>query len=127
MCFLRTLTGSRWQPSGSRRNFGPEGKLVLEDSQEGKIEMPRLSGEFEDRNLSCLGCGRLLNGYINPDRGRQPTVGDMTVCLYCRAWLIFTDTGLRYPTDEEFKELLHHPEFRATTRTVEEMHRQRRF
>ncbi len=40
----------------------------------------------------------------------HPASGDVSICLYCSALMIYTEDGLRDPTDEEFSKLRRDPD-----------------
>lgn len=54
----------------------------------------------------CPSCEMALDAATDAYGEATPEPGDLTVCIYCAAILVFTDTmGLRLPTDEEFAAL----------------------
>ena len=50
---------------------------------------------------ACPGCGVGLSGALGPEQ-RKPQAGDLSVCAYCSALLVFGEgPSLRLLTDEE--------------------------
>ena len=77
---------------------------------------------------TCPVCARRLSGatgYDNADDDAVPVPGDVTVCAYCRSFLMFTATlDVRLLTLEEIAELDAHTrhamiELREQLRTIE--------
>ena len=55
---------------------------------------------------SCPSCGEAMTGAAGVESDDAPTPGDISVCLYCRALLVFgNDLKLRMPTDAELIEM----------------------
>ena len=53
----------------------------------------------------CPGCHKRLGAATNNMDGTGPSVGDVTVCLYCGCFAVFTEhLQLRPPTAEELTE-----------------------
>jgi hypothetical protein len=47
--------------------------------------------------VSCSECEKTLSGFTGP-RGAMPEAGSLSICVYCGAVGVFTDTGIRKPT-----------------------------
>ena len=59
--------------------------------------------------MICPSCHRDNPEHANPsDLGAKPEPGDISLCFACAAIGIFTEDGVRKPTDEELAELLTH-------------------
>lgn len=59
-----------------------------------------------DQRRRCPNCRTVVDGATAVDGSEAfPSPGDVTVCVYCAAVLIFTATGLRLPTFAELEKL----------------------
>lgn len=76
--------------------------------------------------LRCPACGAELNGAFNTEGERGPRDGDPSICIECRALIVYSGTpvrALRYPTPQEQKEFLADPEVAHAILVVGELHR----
>lgn len=73
--------------------------------------------------MTCPGCGVAFDGALNTDGARRPEPGDPTICVHCRALLVFGVGELRHPSPEEEQEFLADVRIQAAIRAVDEMHR----
>lgn len=54
----------------------------------------------------CPSCGHNLDAATAVNEDAIPKSGDLTICAYCTAWLVFTDPqGVRIMTEDEALEL----------------------
>ena len=77
--------------------------------------------------LVCPACGTTLSGAINTTGDREPEDGDPTICVVCRALLVYAGApaaSLRYPTDEEQRAFLADPAVQRGIHAIAEYHRQ---
>ncbi len=59
-------------------------------------------------NDHCPVCAHLLNAATAAEGEARPEEGDLSCCLYCRSFLVFTaDLTLRKATEKEISELPH--------------------
>lgn len=56
----------------------------------------------------CPHCGSRNDGdtVLYTKEHTHPNPDDLSICLYCSGLSIYTETGLRYPTDEEFAKFM---------------------
>lgn len=62
--------------------------------------------------LTCPACNAKLDGALNTTANRGPQDGDPTLCVKCRALLVYAGkpvASLRYPTTGEQREFLADP------------------
>ena len=63
----------------------------------------------------CPFCGKPLDA-ASPTEGsndRQPSDGDLSMCIYCGEWIVFNaDLTFRKPNDEEYEEVARDPQLR---------------
>lgn len=74
----------------------------------------------------CPSCGAELNGSIGTNTDASPSAGDVTLCGYCRALLMFEGDPvdqLRRPTLDEETELLADPNVQRAIAALAELHR----
>lgn len=55
----------------------------------------------------CLGCGMLIDAHTQVAVCPEP--GDVSICLYCSQVAIYTQSGLRWPTDAEHDQIMADP------------------
>lgn len=56
---------------------------------------------------TCPSCGKANDCHdCTTDPGATPEPGDVTLCWYCGQLGIYTEAGIRLPTDDELAELL---------------------
>ncbi len=68
---------------------------------------------------SCPHCGRVNT--LHEDRGgNTPEPGNISICWVCKGMGVFTETGIRIPTVEEWSELEADPEVRAVRAAMAE-------
>ncbi len=62
---------------------------------------------FQGPSRTCPNCGDALNCAQEADAlpSRPPQPGDITICAYCAAVLIFTDTALRLASVDDLADL----------------------
>lgn len=48
-------------------------------------------------------CGRLLDAATSVDHDERPGEGDISICAYCAAWLVFDESAPRMMTQEEIE------------------------
>lgn len=76
----------------------------------------------------CLNCGSLLDAATQPDDpSLQPKPGELTMCTYCGAILVF-DEEMRHrlPTPEENEQIERDPRVRNTRELVLQFRHKRR-
>lgn len=60
----------------------------------------------EHKETACPGCGVGINASTDPDGDELPSPGDLSICAYCTAFLVFEEgPALRLLTLEEIAEL----------------------
>lgn len=69
---------------------------------------------------ACPHCGRINDAHDGPQRGQEPTAGDVSICWACGGLAFFTDRGMRKPTSVEMTELLAAPEIRTAQAVIRE-------
>jgi hypothetical protein len=66
---------------------------------------------MRDRPRRCPGCSAVVDAATAVDGSNAlPSIGDVTVCVYCSRVLIFTADGLRFPTLDELEQLAENEE-----------------
>lgn len=61
---------------------------------------------FEMDEFRCVNCGEWINSASAIRHEHKPSEGDVTICLYCKAVMVFNaDLSLRNPTTEELAEI----------------------
>lgn len=76
--------------------------------------------------LECPSCGVTLDGAWNTTSDAGPADGDATLCVYCRALLVYRGSpvnSLRHPTKEEEQKFLADPGVQRAIAAVAAMHR----
>lgn len=74
----------------------------------------------------CPACGTLIDGHTEVHlEDVCPAPGDVSVCVYCCAVSVFTETSLRTPDLKELDEILADPEMQKAIYAVQELWRQR--
>ena len=76
--------------------------------------------------LTCPACAAQLNGALNTSSERLPREGDPTICVYCRAILLFVGEpvhSLRRPDLQEEIVLLLDPGLQRAVAALNELHR----
>lgn len=58
---------------------------------------------------ACPHCGR-VNDQHATDEPKEPTEGDVSLCWKCGGAAIFTDDGVRLPTEDEEREISQDPD-----------------
>lgn len=73
----------------------------------------------------CPSCGIVLNGALGTNTDERPSVGDCTICGYCRALMVYDGDPLqlRRPTLDEETELLADPDVQRAIAALAELHR----
>jgi hypothetical protein len=65
-----------------------------------------LMKEFRKRPTRCPGCGAEINAATNVTGTGRVSKGDVSLCLKCGEWLIYTNTyQLRLPSSDELATL----------------------
>ena len=64
-------------------------------------------GQLHGRGYTCPNpaCRKTLDGFSSVGHDNAPSPGDITVCAYCQAALVFLENGLRLMTADEFDAL----------------------
>jgi len=66
----------------------------------------RMPESFHVPPVMCPSCGKHLDAASSPDDDVKPSVGDISVCIYCSHICVFgDDMVLRNPTDEEMLQI----------------------
>lgn len=61
-------------------------------------------------NAACPHCGKLNDDHWNSSGQRShPIPGDVSLCVYCGKLGIFTQDGIRKPTEDETRNLYQEP------------------
>jgi len=88
------------------------------------MRRPVIFSEHRVREQRCPSCATPLDGATSVGHGHRPNAGDVTVCIYCGAILIFTARGgLRPPTPDERAELAADPTVQRAVKAVAVVHR----
>lgn len=85
--------------------------------------------DFQVDEMSCLSCGKLLDGAMNLQGDQRPKEGDISICIDCEYLMVFTFVDnhlkLRQPTDEELQATIHNPEIEFFRYCLREAKRRR--
>ena len=61
-------------------------------------------GQLKNTEARCPSCDKKVDGYKSVDHEEQPKPGDVTICVYCRSVLSFTeDMGLAMASAEDMQ------------------------
>ncbi len=68
----------------------------------------------------CPHCGRINDSHDGPHPADKPVSGDVSLCWGCGGLGIFTDGGIRMPTQQEQAELEADSQVRAAQAAIRE-------
>lgn len=75
---------------------------------------------------TCAWCGH-VNSHATAVNGEdKPEPGNLSLCIECGEWSVFTETALRKPTDDEFVEIAADPDARRARAAWAQMDQTRR-